>query len=131
MVVRITIRDGTFHEDVGYGSIENCRSKILALERCKKEALTDGLKRCLRCFGNVLGNCLYDKTIVAQMKKLKKFPIEFDPNDYYRDPLLVERERKKNIIENNMKNKRDNKKTRQGWIIQVNTCSTSNKITQT
>lgn len=99
MVVRITIRDGTFHEDVGYGSIENCRSKILALERCKKEALTDGLKRCLRCFGNVLGNCLYDKTIVAQMKKLKKFPIEFDPNDYYRDPLLVERERKKNIIE--------------------------------
>lgn len=26
-IVRVTLRDGTFHEDVGYGSIENAKSK--------------------------------------------------------------------------------------------------------
>ena len=29
--------------------------------QCKKEAVTDALKRTLRNFGNLLGNCLYDK----------------------------------------------------------------------
>jgi len=31
------------------------------LIQCKKEAVTDALKRTLRNFGNLLGNCLYDK----------------------------------------------------------------------
>ena len=102
MVVRLTLKDGTFREDVGYGFVNNCKSKATAFEKCKKEALTDGVKRCLRCFGNLLGNCLYDNTLTAQMKKLKEFPVEFDPDNYYRDPLLVERERKKKIIENKL-----------------------------
>jgi len=29
--------------------------------RCKKEAVTDALKRTLCNFSNLLGNCLYDK----------------------------------------------------------------------
>ena len=32
----------------------------VAKEMAEKEAVTDGLKRALRCFGNMLGNCLYD-----------------------------------------------------------------------
>ncbi|KAJ1330253.1 hypothetical protein BSLG_009568 [Batrachochytrium salamandrivorans] len=32
-IVRVTLKDGTFHEDVGYGSIENSRSKIAAFEK--------------------------------------------------------------------------------------------------
>ena len=57
-IVRVTLRDGTFHEDIGYGHIENCKGKAAAFEKAKKEAATDAMKRALRNFGNVLGNCL-------------------------------------------------------------------------
>lgn len=92
VVVRITIRDGTFHEDFGYGFLENAKNKAVAFEKCKKEAFTDGLKRCLRCFGNVLGNCLYDKTIVAKMQKVKLPTPELNSDDFHRDPLLARQE---------------------------------------
>lgn len=95
VVVRITIKDGTFHEDFGYGFIENAKNKAMAFEKCKKEAFTDGLKRCLRCFGNVLGNCLYDKTIIAKMQKVKLPPSELEHDDFHRDPLVLKREREK------------------------------------
>lgn len=39
--------------------------------QCKKEAVTDGLKRALRNFGSLLGNCLYDKAYIAEMGKMK------------------------------------------------------------
>lgn len=92
VVVRITIRDGTYHEDFGYGFIENAKNKAMAFEKCKKEAFTDGLKRCLRCFGNVLGNCLYDKSIVAKMQKVLLPAPELEADDFHRDPLVVKRE---------------------------------------
>lgn len=92
VVARITLKDGTYHEDFGYGFIENAKNKAMAFEKCKKEAFTDGLKRCLRCFGNVLGNCLYDKTIIAKMQKVKAPPRELEPSDFHRDPLVVKRD---------------------------------------
>ncbi|KAL0263488.1 DNA repair protein rad52 [Diplodia seriata] len=61
VIIRVTLKDGTYHEDIGYGHIENCTGKAAAFEKAKKEAATDALKRALRTFGNVLGNCLYDK----------------------------------------------------------------------
>jgi len=48
-------------KDIGYGHIENCKGKAPAFEKAKKEGTTDALKRALRNFGNLLGNCLYDK----------------------------------------------------------------------
>ncbi|CAI5760780.1 unnamed protein product [Candida verbasci] len=95
IIVRVTLKDGTFHEDIGYGYIDNAKSRPMAFEKCRKEALTDGLKRCLRCFGNVLGNCLYDKSIVKQMKKIETEQVEYELDNFHRDPLLIERERKK------------------------------------
>ncbi|RKP29619.1 recombination protein Rad52, partial [Metschnikowia bicuspidata] len=92
VVVRITLRDGTFHEDLGYGFLENARSKAVAFEKCKKEAFTDALKRCLRCFGNVLGNCLYDKTLVAKTQKVRLPPPELTSTDFHRDPMLMKQE---------------------------------------
>lgn len=92
VVVRITIKDGTFHEDFGYGYIDNAKNKAMAFEKCKKEAFTDGLKRCLRCFGNVLGNCLYDRQIISKIQKVKLPPPELDGSDFHRDPLIVKRE---------------------------------------
>ncbi|KAG0142538.1 hypothetical protein CROQUDRAFT_50170 [Cronartium quercuum f. sp. fusiforme G11] len=70
-IVRISLKDGSTHEDVGYGKIDNCLSKGDALEKCKKEAVTDALKRSLRVFGNLLGNCLYDKNFLGNVKNVQ------------------------------------------------------------
>ncbi|PVU94452.1 hypothetical protein BB561_002533, partial [Smittium simulii] len=85
-LVRVSLRDGTFHEDVGYGSIDNARSKAMALEKSKKEAATDGLKRALRMFGNLLGNCVYDKGFVASIKnhRSKIPPVSYSDANFYR-----------------------------------------------
>ena len=32
-IVRVTLRDGAFHEDVGYGLLENSKSKGAALDK--------------------------------------------------------------------------------------------------
>lgn len=63
------------HQDIGYGHIENCKGKAAAFEKAKKEGTTDGLKRALRNFGNLLGNCVYDKDYVAKVTKLKIAPV--------------------------------------------------------
>lgn len=41
-------QDGVFHEDMGYGNSEGMKSKSLSLEKARKEAVTDGLKRALK-----------------------------------------------------------------------------------
>ena len=46
--VRVQLKDGTYHEDVGYGVSEGMRSKALSIEKARKEAVTDSLKRALR-----------------------------------------------------------------------------------
>lgn len=83
-IVRVILKDGTFHEDVGYGSIENCRGKAMAFDKCKKEAFTDGMKRALRQFGNALGNCLYDKEFLQHITKVSSEPVKFDANSLMR-----------------------------------------------
>ncbi|KAL0615391.1 DNA repair protein RAD52-like protein [Plecturocebus cupreus] len=57
----VSLLDGSYHEDVGYGVSEGLKSKALSLEKARKEAVTDGLKRALRSFGNARGNCILDK----------------------------------------------------------------------
>jgi DNA repair and recombination protein RAD52 len=80
VIVRVTLKDGTFHEDIGYGHIENCKGKAAAFEKAKKEGTTDALKRALRTFGNVLGNCIYDKEYVTKVMKIKVAPVS--PHTY-------------------------------------------------
>ena len=83
-IVRVTLTDGTFREDIGYGTVENERRKSSAFERSKKSAVTDALKRSLRSFGNALGNCLYDKSFLAKIDKVKFDPPDFDEGNLYR-----------------------------------------------
>jgi DNA repair and recombination protein RAD52 len=45
VIVRVTLKDGTFHEDIGYGHIENCKGKAVAFEKAKKEGTTDALTK--------------------------------------------------------------------------------------
>ena len=44
------------------------------------------MKRALRNFGNLLGNCIYDKEYVAKVTKLKAGPIKWDPENLHRHP---------------------------------------------
>ncbi|KAI5462441.1 hypothetical protein BGZ63DRAFT_214337 [Mariannaea sp. PMI_226] len=100
VIVRITLRDGTFHEDIGYGSIENAKGKAMAFEKAKKEGTTDAMKRALRNFGNVLGNCIYDKDYVKQVTKLKAEPVKkFDQDNLHRHSDFVKREMEKPVLE--------------------------------
>ncbi|KAG9104865.1 DNA repair protein rad52 [Ceratobasidium sp. 370] len=88
-VIRVTLRDGAFHEDVGFGALENAKGKGMALDKCKKEAVTDGIKRTLRNFGNVLGNCLYDKQYVSEIIKVKAPVVKLDKDALHRRPDLA------------------------------------------
>lgn len=93
VIVRVTLRDGTFHEDIGYGHIENCGGKAKAFEKAKKEGTTDALKRALRNFGNVLGNCIYDKDYVKKVTKMKVEPNRgLDESGLHRHADFVKRE---------------------------------------
>ncbi|KAL9605022.1 MAG: hypothetical protein Q9219_000210, partial [cf. Caloplaca sp. 3 TL-2023] len=86
VIVRVTLRDGTYHEDIGYGHIENCKGKAAAFEKAKKEGTTDALKRALRNFGNILGNCVYDKDYISRVTKIKVAPSKWNPDNLHRHP---------------------------------------------
>ena len=94
-IVRVQLRDGAFHEDVGYGVSEGMRSKALSLEKARKEACTDGLKRALKSFGNALGNCLSDKDYVRYVATQPKESRNYDPREAHND-MTIFRERKSN-----------------------------------
>ncbi|GJJ14845.1 hypothetical protein Clacol_009113 [Clathrus columnatus] len=85
-VVRVTLSGGVYHEDIGYGVAENIKGKGTALDKCKKEAVTDGIKRTLRNFGNLLGNCLYDKQYTQEIVKVKVQPPKFNQDTLHRSP---------------------------------------------
>lgn len=83
-VVRITLRDGTFHEDIGYGHCDGVRGKAAALEKCKKEAVTDSIKRGLKTFGRLLGNCLYDRDYASAVLRMSAPRARFNAEDLHR-----------------------------------------------
>lgn len=73
---RITLNNGVYHEDIGFGSTDGMRNLGKAIEKAKKGAVTDALKRTLRLFGNALGNCCYNKefiTLITKPKNEKKY----------------------------------------------------------
>lgn len=85
-IVRVTLRDGSYHEDQGYGVSEGMRSKAMSIEKARKEAVTDGLKRALKAFGNALGNCLSDKDYIRYLgntntAKAGQQPRSYSPQD--------------------------------------------------
>ena len=90
-IVRITLKNGSYHEDVGFGTMENVRSKVQGLEKAYKEASTDGLKRAMRQFGNALGNCLYDKGYNNAIRSINCQTYEFDPGELKRPAECAKR----------------------------------------
>ncbi|KAL0212562.1 hypothetical protein RCL1_006188 [Eukaryota sp. TZLM3-RCL] len=68
-LIRVTLKTGSYHDDVGYGTGEHQKTKGSALSLAKKEAVTDGVKRALRFFGSALGNSIYDKEHIKDVWK--------------------------------------------------------------
>ena len=104
-IVRITLRDGTYHEDIGYGHCEGIRGKHAALEKvrvclqCKKEAVTDSIKRGLKTFGRLLGyvaahrNCLYDRQYANAVLRVPAARMPFNADSLHRhDEAPLKRE---------------------------------------
>ncbi|KAF9582917.1 DNA repair protein rad52 [Lunasporangiospora selenospora] len=75
--------------DIGCGSSEGQRSKAASLEKAKKEATTDALKRALTSYGNLLGNCLYNKNYCRYLSTQRSERPQFDAKDIYVDPSKV------------------------------------------
>ena len=66
------LKDGTHHEDVGFGQSAGLRDLGASIEKAKKEAVTDAYKRALRVFGNSLGNSIYDKKHLSDLAQRRK-----------------------------------------------------------
>ena len=68
VISRVTLKDGTFHEDISVAGKYNKNESDAEMMACKT-AVTDARKRVLRCFGRALGNSVYDKTSLAASRK--------------------------------------------------------------
>lgn len=66
---RVALQDGSFQEDIGNGVFTHS-SKASAYTQAKQYATNDATKRCLRKFGNALGNCLYDKSYTSFLDRI-------------------------------------------------------------
>ncbi len=91
--VRLTfyVKDGdktreVCREDIGYGTIENGSGRGKSMEKCRKEAVTDGIKRAARQLGLATGGCLYDKEYLRRIKSVRgpAERIEFEEDDLFR-----------------------------------------------
>jgi len=87
VIVRVELKNGTYHEDLGFGEAINIKGRGAALQKAKKEAVTDATKRALRVFGNGLGNCLRLKWYNEALKKGKSFE-DLQEEDYTHRDLL-------------------------------------------
>ena len=60
--------------------------QALSIEKARKEAVTDALKRALKSFGNVLGNCLSDKEYLKVVGGMDKTPMSYPKEEILNQP---------------------------------------------
>lgn len=77
-LVRITLPNGCYHEGIGVGNAENTRLQADAIEKAKKSAVSDAMKRALRCFGEGLGNNITSDSATSRGSVLSIYEDEFD-----------------------------------------------------
>ncbi|KAI9888561.1 MAG: DNA repair protein rad52 [Vezdaea aestivalis] len=83
--VRITLKDGTFREDIGHGDSPGAKDKIGAIGLAEKDAVAGAMKRALKLFGNALGNCTRDEKYAKEAAKKGSGPdIKRGPEAFYR-----------------------------------------------
>jgi len=86
-IVRVELKNGAYHEDIGFGEAVKVKGRGAALQKAKKEAVTDATKRALRVFGNGLGNCLRLKWYQDALKKKNSFS-DLQEEEYIHCDLL-------------------------------------------
>lgn len=97
--VRVTLPNGAYHEDVGVGTSTQSNAQA-ARENAEKACITDGIKRALRQFGNLLGNSLYDSDYVRSLDVNHKDVIDnidFDVIETYIEKEKVRRIERKEL----------------------------------
>ncbi|CAI5708970.1 unnamed protein product [Hyaloperonospora brassicae] len=96
-LVRIELKDGTSHEDVGFGASDGQKDLGAALEQAKKASVSDARKRALRLFGEYLGNSCYDREHIKDvhsnrpMAPLAAAPSVVLPGQPQKQPSVLER----------------------------------------
>ncbi|GLE08662.1 hypothetical protein PINS_up019977 [Pythium insidiosum] len=70
-LVRIELKDGTSHEDFGFGQADGQPNLGAAIEQAKKASISDARKRALRLFGEYLGNSCYDREHIRDVHSNK------------------------------------------------------------
>ena len=70
-VVKFKLKDGTYHENIGYG-ISHDKNKLIAKENAKKEAINDAHKRAMKLFGDPKGYESHSTKISQRKKKAVK-----------------------------------------------------------
>merc|ERR1719334_271251 len=101
VIVRVELKNGAYHEDIGFGEAINIKGRGKALQKAKKEAVTDATKRALRVFGNGLGNCLRKDWYLELLKKGDTFEdlqLETYRNPQLTDPRGVVKVKKRDIL---------------------------------
>jgi DNA recombination protein Rad52 len=86
-IVRVSLKDGSYHEDIGYGTSDNQKSKGAAIANGKKNAVSDALKRALKNFGNQLGLTIYDREHINVLKKNSRFGATVLPKQRVSNPI--------------------------------------------
>ncbi|KAL0237334.1 hypothetical protein PCE1_000731 [Barthelona sp. PCE] len=69
-VIRVTFANGCIKENVGIGKFGNTKELAAAIDKAYKEAVTDGIKRCLRPMGSYLGHALDENKIKAENRRV-------------------------------------------------------------
>ncbi|KAI5167907.1 DNA repair and recombination protein RAD52 [Nematocida sp. AWRm78] len=82
--VRITLTNGIFREDIGFGIAERVNGKGKAIKQAYKSAVTDAIKRTLKQFGKALGSCCNDKNYIRHIKQVKKKTCPINESDLIR-----------------------------------------------
>ncbi|XP_062615867.1 uncharacterized protein LOC134277555 [Saccostrea cucullata] len=130
--VKVQLKDGVFHEDIGYGVSEGMKSKALSLEKARKEAVTDGLKRALKSFGNSMGNCLADRDYLKCINRAPKPTARvYDLEEMRRteQDVAIEQARKSSNIRRLSNHKLASDQTNQNLPSNLNMVSTTNQTT--
>ncbi len=89
-IIKVFLRDGASHEDLGYGVCEGMKSKANSIQKARKEAITDGVKRALKAFGTIFGVGLNDKSYSEALRKMAKQPMKYDPGDFVNDTFAID-----------------------------------------
>ncbi|GKT27139.1 putative multi-domain containing protein [Aduncisulcus paluster] len=71
-IVRVSLPNGCYHDGIGSGCSENMPKKSDAIDKAQKGAITDGLKRAMKLFGDGFGNSSSSKDIQARALEGKR-----------------------------------------------------------